>query len=190
MQLLIDLLRALRGLSRLFRFDDGYRNYFDTTIQGTWRSFFAMMLVAPAVALRLPEDLGKIYPNATQLEYFAVTVLIYVIGWFAVPIVALELGRWLKRAEAMPSYITVYNWLQLIHLPFAIAIWAAVENGAAAIGSLVALLSLAVYLTYLFYMSRSFLRLEIHAAAVFVIADVAISLGLELVQYLALANWH
>ena len=47
-----------------------------------------------------------------------VQYLIYVIGWFAVPVVVLEIGRWLKRSEAMPSYITVYNWFQLIHLPF------------------------------------------------------------------------
>jgi hypothetical protein len=50
MQLLIDLVRAVKGLSRLFRFDASYVGYFDKSIQGTWRSFFAMMLVAPILA--------------------------------------------------------------------------------------------------------------------------------------------
>ena len=58
MQLLIDLVRAVKGLNRLFRFDASYAGYFDKSIQGTWRSFFAMMLVAPVVALGVPDDLN------------------------------------------------------------------------------------------------------------------------------------
>jgi len=45
MQLLIDLVRAVKGLSRLFRFDASYADYFDKSIPGTWRSFFVMMLL-------------------------------------------------------------------------------------------------------------------------------------------------
>lgn len=186
MQLLIDLLRALRGLSRLFRFDDGYRSYFDTTIQGTWRSFFAMMLVAPVVALNLPDDLNAEYPDTTQFEFFAVQILTYVIGWVAVPVAAFEIGRWLKRTADMPGYITVYNWFQLIHLPFVIVIWAAAEGGLTGAAGLLSLISLIVYFVYLFFMTRSLLRVEVHMAALFVIADVAISLALELAQNLAL----
>ena len=55
-----------------------------------------------------------------------------------------------------------------------------------AIGGLIALISIAVYFVYLFYISRSFLRLENHTAAVLVIADLAISLALEQGQALAL----
>lgn len=186
MQLLIDLVRAVKGLGRLFRFDASYVGYFDKSIQGTWRSFFAMMLVAPIVTLNMPENLSEAYPNASEFRYLLVRYLIYVIGWFAVPVVALEIGRWIKRSEAMPSFITVYNWFQLIHLPFAIAVWAAFEGGMDAIGGLIALISITVYFVYLFYLSRSFLRLENHGAAVLVIADLAISLALEQGQALAL----
>jgi hypothetical protein len=188
MQILVDLVRALKGLSRLLRFDPGYRDYFDTTVQGTWRSFFAMMLVAPVVALGLPDDLSRIYPNVTQFEFLAVQVLTYVIGWFLVPVIALELGRWLKRGEAMPAYITVYNWFQLIHLPFAIAAWAVSESGSEAFGGLVALLGLATYLTYLYYIAKSFLRLEFHTAAAFVALDIAVSIVLELAEPLVLVH--
>jgi len=186
MQILIDLVRALKGLSRLLRFDPSYRDYFDTTVQGTWRSFFAMMLVAPTVAMTLPDDPSKIYPNATQFELLAVPVLLYVIGWFAIPLVVLELGRWFKRDEVMPSYITVYNWFQLINLPLVAAMWLAI--GSEAIHGLLGLLSLAVYLTYLFYIARSFLRVEIYVAAIFVAADFAISLVLELTETMLLVH--
>jgi hypothetical protein len=47
-------------------------------------------------------------------------------------------------------------------------------------------LTLAVYFIYVFYLSRSFLRLENHAAALFVIADLAVYLVLDLVEHLAL----
>lgn len=186
MQLLIDLLRALQGLGRVFRFDDGYRNFFDTTIQGTWRSFFAMMLVAPIVALNLPDDLNVSYPNTTQFEFFAVQVLTYVIAWVAVPVAAFEIGRWLKRTDDMPAFITVYNWFQLINLPIAISIWAAMEGGLPAAAGLLSLISLIVYFVYLFFIARSLLRVEAYIAALFVIADLAISLALELAQDLAL----
>lgn len=186
MQPLIDFLRALQGLGRLFRFDQGYRNFFDTTIQGTWRSFFAMMLVAPIVALNLPEDISIKYPNATQFEFIAVQILTYVIGWVAVPVAAFEIGRWLKRADDMPAYITVYNWFQLIHLPFAVATWAAMEGDLEVAASLLSLINLIAYFVYLFFLSRSFLRVEAYAAAIFVIADLAISLALGEIQELAL----
>jgi hypothetical protein len=187
MQLLIDLVRAVKGLNRLFRFDASYAGYFDKSIQATWRSFFAMMLVAPVVALSLPDDLSKIYPNTSEFEYLAVEYLLYVISWFASPVAMLEVGRWLKRGKEMPSYITVYNWFQLINLPFTLAIWISVEAGGATLGALLFLMSLAVYFIYLFYISRSFLRLENHAAALFVITDLAIFLVLQLGEYLALS---
>ena len=187
MQLLIDLVRAVKGLNRLFRFDASYAGYFDKSIQGTWRSFFAMMLVAPVVALGVPDDLNLIYPNTSEFEYLAVQYLLYVISWFASPIAMLEVGRWLKRGEEMPSYITVYNWFQLINLPFSLAILISVAAGGAALGGLLFLVSLAVYFIYLFYISRSFLRLENHAAALFVITDLAIFLILQLGEHLALS---
>ena len=118
MQLLIDLVRAVKGLSRLFRFDASYAGYFDKSIQGTWRSFFAMMLLAPIVALGMPDDLNKTYPNASEFEYLAVSTCFMSSAGSPSPVAMLEIGRWLKRSEAMPSYITVYNWFQLIHLPF------------------------------------------------------------------------
>ncbi len=187
MQLLIDLVRAVKGLSRLFRFDAGYVGYFDKSIQGTWRSFFAMMLVAPIVALSLPENLNEIYPNTSAFEYLAVEYLLYVINWCGVPLAMLEVGRWLKRSEEMPSYITVYNWFQLINLPFTLAFWIALEAGGPALGALLFLASLAAYFVYLFYISRSFLRLENHTAALFVITDLAIFLALQLGEHLALS---
>jgi hypothetical protein len=188
MQLLIDLLRALRGLDRLLRFDESYRDFFDKTIQGTWRSFFAMTLVAPAVALELPEDLAKDYPNATWFEFFAVEIGLYVIAWAANPLVAIEIGRRLGRGAAMPAYITIYNWFQLINIPFAAALWAAAQGGAAELGSLFALAYFTTYFVYLFFIARSFLQIEPHLAALFVVADLGIFIILATVRrYMLLA---
>jgi len=188
MQLLIDLLRALKGLSRLFRFDPSYRDYFDTTIQGTWRSFFAMMLVAPTVALTLPEDLSKVYPNATQFEFFVVQVLVYIIGWAGNPVIAFEIGRWLKRAEAMPSYVTVYNWFQLINLPFALLDWGLWAAGSESFGLLLFLVYLTVYFVYLFYLARSFLKVEFYGAAAFVAADLSIFIFVSIAAHTTLSS--
>jgi len=140
------------------------------------------------VAVSLPDDVGATYPNVSEFRVLAISFLTYVIGWFAVPIVFLELGRWLKRYEEMPSYITVYNWFQLIHLPFSISRWAMLAGGFDAIGQTIGLLSIAVYFVYVFYLSRSFLRLENHLAALFVVADLAISIGLIVAGDLALAS--
>lgn len=188
MQLLIDLLRALQGLGRVFRFDDGYRNFFDTSIQGTWRSFFAMMLVAPTIALTLPDDLNKIYPNTTQFEFFAVQILTYVISWIGAPVIAFEIGRWLKRVDAMPSYITVYNWFQLVGLPFALLDWSTVAAGHESLAEIIFLLYFAVYFVFLFYLSRSFLKIEAYGAAAFVAADLSLYILLSVTRKLILAS--
>ena len=48
-----ETLRALYGAYRLARLDAGGMAYFDSSIGGFWRSFFAAVLVVPFYALLL-----------------------------------------------------------------------------------------------------------------------------------------
>jgi len=188
MLLLVDLLQALRGLSRLFRFDAGYRDYFDKTIQGTWRSFFAMMLVAPVVALTLPDDISKIYPNATSFEYLAVVVLIYIISWTLYPQIAHEICRRLGKQEAFPAYLTIYNWFQLIHIPFGILLYGILQVPSNEVLVLFRIVEYVCYFSYLFFLSRKSLQLGALPASAFVVADFLMSEGLVFVSLLILAH--
>jgi len=42
-----EMMYALYGAYRLARFDAGGMRYFDASIDGFWRSFFAAVLIAP-----------------------------------------------------------------------------------------------------------------------------------------------
>jgi hypothetical protein len=186
MQILIDLVRALKGLSRLFRFDPTYRDYFDTSVQAAWRSFFAMMLVALTVVLTLPADISEAYPSATWSEFITVIILIYIISWTLYPLIAFEICRRLSRLDAFPGFVTIYNWFQLIHFPLTVLYWFMLLTPSAEMYYLNMVITYAIYFIYLFFISRSYFRLDLLPASIFVIADYLMGEGLSLVAKLML----
>jgi hypothetical protein len=188
MQILVDLTRALRGLSRLFRFDSTYRDYFGTTVQSAWRSFFAMMLVAITVALTLPADISEAFPEATWSEFLTVIILIYIISWTAYPLIAHEICRRLSLLDAFPGFVTVYNWFQLIHFPLVVLSLIIVHAPSAELEFLNMAITYAIYFGYLFFIARSYFRIALLPAGIFVLADYLLSEALTGVAKLVL--WY
>ncbi|MFQ5959097.1 MAG: hypothetical protein ACE5LF_06995 [Alphaproteobacteria bacterium] len=101
---------ALYGAWRLLRFDTGGMAWFDVSLPGFWRSFFAAVLVAPGfavlIALRLaarsePYDLGWT---------IVVSTVAYGVGWVAFPIVAVFITRLLALTDRYFALIIALNW--------------------------------------------------------------------------------
>jgi len=115
---------ALAGAFRLLRFDwTGFR-YFDTSIQGFWRSFFAAALILPLyiplIVLRM-DDAELANP---ALRILAVEAIAYVIGWVAFPLAMAYLTQAFDRSAQYPGYIVAYNWgaAPQVVLMFAVAL--------------------------------------------------------------------
>ncbi len=104
------VIAALIGAWRLFRFDPSGHAVLDRSIDGFWRSFFCAALVAPfyavLVGLRMdPAELANPLPRVVLVEAIA-----YVIAWVAFPLAMLYLSQWLDRAQHYVGYIVAYNW--------------------------------------------------------------------------------
>ena len=101
---------ALAGAFRLLRFDASGFRFFDVSMDGFWRSFFAAVVILPGyillVALRL-EDAELANP---LFRIAAVEFIGYVIGWAAFPLVMAHLSNAFGGAERYPGYIVAYNW--------------------------------------------------------------------------------
>jgi hypothetical protein len=116
-----EVVASLYGAWRLVCFDRGALGYFDATIEGLWRSFFAAVLLAPfnflAIVLVRPEALPD-----DLLHYGLAYLVVYALSWLAWPLVAVYLARALDRANALPLYLTAHNWLQAPAMVFQLVV--------------------------------------------------------------------
>ena len=123
-----EAVRSLYGAYRLARFDADGLKYFNPTLSGFWRSFFAAVLVAPLfmviAALRYAEITADEAVTTGPVYYLIVEMLTYVIGWLAFPVVMLNLAPMLDRKAHYCRYFTAYNWAAVwqhaVYLPVGI----------------------------------------------------------------------
>lgn len=104
------LAAALVGAFRLLRFDRTGFQFFDPSIEGFRRSFFAAVVIlplyVPLIVLRM-DDAELANP---VLRILAIEVIAYVTGWVAFPLVMAYLAQAFDRWAQYPGYIVAYNW--------------------------------------------------------------------------------
>lgn len=107
---LSDVVAALYGAWRLMRFDKGGMRWFDVSITGFWRSFFAAVPVAPFYAVVIALELAARIEPYNMGWAILVSIIAYVVGWAAFPIVAIFVTRLLGLAPRYVPFIIAYNW--------------------------------------------------------------------------------
>ena len=111
---LYEIRLALAGAMQLARGDAGGLVWFDTSLDGFWRSFRAALVCYPMFLLLLILRLTAGQVAASSVErIFAVETIGYVIGWVAYPLVILPLSRALDREERFLVFLVAYNWSQV-----------------------------------------------------------------------------
>ena len=119
-----DMTNAIYGAYRLARADIKGMSYFDTSLDGFWRSFMSAAMVAPFFLLLqfIRFDQGSI--SASLPRFLLIEIIAYVIGWVLFPLVILYLVEALEREKRFIGFVVAYNWAQaiqnFIYLPFAI----------------------------------------------------------------------
>lgn len=105
---------SLYGAYRLARLDTGGLRYFDDSIDGFWRSFYAAALVLPiyfpVVVLRWAGD----ETPAPVFRFLAIESIAYVIAWVAFPLIMFYVCVPLKRERHFRRYIVAYNWTAVL----------------------------------------------------------------------------
>ena len=174
---------ALYGAYRLARGDKTGLFYFDTSIAGFWRSFFAAVLIATLFLILLiirfsVDDIG-----AGPIRFYTIEAIAYVIGWVLFPLVAYYLVQTLEKEEQYVCFIVAYNWAAVLqngfYLPFAILFQLGMIPGEAA--GILNLILLGLVLAYTWYVTRTALDISGAVAGGIVVLDVGLWVALTVI---------
>ena len=170
--------RSLYGAYRLARFDAGGMAFFDTSVGGFWRSFYAAAFVAPFYAILLALRYGLEIDPPHPMRFFLLYADAYVISWLAFPVVMAGLSRIILRQAHFKRYIVAYNWAAVLqnalYLPFAML--QASESMPREIGNVLGLIVLVVVLVYIWFITRTALAVAAPTAAGVVAVDFFLTL--------------
>ncbi len=107
-----EVVSSLIGAARLLRRDVGGLSNFNMTEEGFWRSFFAMALVLPLVAVAAVTFRENTEVGAAALA--SRTSVNLVLQWAAYTAVMLLFTRSLDLGHNYMRFITVHNWCTVI----------------------------------------------------------------------------
>jgi len=178
MPTLREVFLRLYGAWRLACRDPRAMDWFDRSVAGVWRSFWAGAICYPGfLVLQLMQiDTGPLSAGVL-LRFLVVSSIGYVIGWTAYPLTALPFCRWLVPEERALGFIAAYNWAQVLQtaLVFVIACFGAlhlVPDYAIAYAQTVAYLAI---LVYEWFIARIALDAGGGAATALVLLDVVLT---------------
>ncbi len=168
---------------RLARGDARGLALFNATIEGFWRSFLAMALVAPLFAILLLLRYGHESVSVGPARFFAVQAIGYIVAWFVFPLIMFYVVQAIDRERRFFTYIVAYNWssvLQnLIYLPLAMA----AELGLlpAELSSFLSFIVLTLVFVYIWFVTRTALAVTGLLAAGIVAGDFLLSIVVNIV---------
>lgn len=182
-----EILRAFNGSLQLARGNATGLRAFDTSMEGFWRSFLVVFLVAPLylvaehAELSLTRDFGA-EPVEPDLSFYLARLTTLGLIWIAYPVVMVFLARLLKLGHRYAAYIVVYNWTSLLTILVMMPPVLLYAIGLIP-GALAVLLNLAAtlwVLYYRFYVARTALETTVPTAIGLVLVDVLLSLTIDL----------
>ncbi|MDE0728291.1 MAG: hypothetical protein OSB82_17735 [Alphaproteobacteria bacterium] len=185
----LEVTRSIHGAWRIARMDPDALNYFELSIDGFWRSFVALLVVAPFYIMFLILNHGSqpglelpTGPVVSTEFYVAVKLIAYIIGWLIFPLVMVPISRLLDLSQSYIPYIIVWNWsnvlVMAVILPTLLLFPPADQTGAAA--KMVLMGAQITMLFYGFLVARAGLRCKILTAVGIVVLDLLLSLMLSL----------
>ena len=174
---------SLYGAYRLARFDARGMTYFETSLAGFWRSFFAAVIVAPMFAVVLVMRYAAGEAAVDGVRFASVEAIAYVIAWVAFPLVMVSLARLLDREERYLGYIVAYNWASVLqnglYLPL-VMLGAAGVIPAETAGPLI-LIALSLIFVYGWFIAKVALDVGAWTAVALVALDLMLSVFIDIV---------
>jgi hypothetical protein len=169
-----EVLSALYGAFRLVWFDASGMTYFNLTVEGFWRSFFAAILVAPAYAILVGMQSAEAEDFNLALVFLTESIG-YVLAWCAFPIVALVLTRMLGLDRNYVALIVAHNWSAV---PQTAAFVAVVLLGVIlpqGLGTLLVTLTTGAILVYQWFVIRTALQSSGGIALMLLLVDLVVT---------------
>ncbi len=167
---------SLYGALRLARLDAGGMAFFNRSLEGFWRSFFAAVIVAPGYAVLTIRELDPALAAARPVRVFLVEAIAYIIGWVAFPLVMAYVCDLLEREERYIGFIVAYNWAVVVQMAGFLLV-SGLASAPFLSGLAAHLLVFAAFLAILFYqwfIARTALGIETGRAIMVVGVDLAL----------------
>ncbi len=172
--------RGIYGAWRLMLFDAGGMAYFDTSIDGFWRSFFAAIIVAPAYVVFVAIDLASPETEALDPSWAAIVMgVAYLARVVAFPIAAVFVTRLLGVSARYVPLIVAHNWASVPPLLFMVPAELLAASGSG-IGGTIATFALLFILVYEWFVMRVALGVAAFTAVGIVVLDVLLGLIIQL----------
>jgi hypothetical protein len=168
-----EVLSALYGAYRLAWFNVSGMTYFNLTVDGFWRSFFAAVLVAPAYAVLVGLRVSAAEVNIAFV--FLTEALGYVLAWCAFPAVALVLTRLLGLDRNYVALIVAHNWSAVLQMAAFVAVVLVGGILPAALGTLLVALTTLAILVYQWFVIRTALQTSGGIALMLLLVDLVIT---------------
>ena len=178
-----EILRSLTGAWNLFLDRPDALRYFDISVEGFWRSFAAILLVAPSYVVIAAAERTQILTSAVEQSFdggafFLNKVLSVGMDWIAFPfLLALVVGP-LGLSRTYAAFIVARTWgAVLALLPF-VAIGLLYLGGilSAEAFNVISMVILIVVIRYSYLIARRALGAEIGMAIAIVLSDLSISI--------------
>ncbi len=183
-----EITHSLTGAWQLFIGKPDALRGFDTSTDGFWRSFQAIVLVAPIYALTAFADRTGAFSDSIALgalsegAFWAAKALTIAVDWVALPILLAALAGSIGIKRAYPVFIVVRNWATpVMTLPFAVI--AVLQTGGVLEGEaliIASLAALAFALRFSYVVARKTLNVTIDVAIGIVALDFLLSLAIAL----------
>jgi hypothetical protein len=165
-----EIRRSLLGVYRLARLDSSGLGELDVTVDGFWRSFFAIVLVAPAYALLVMLHF-QAEPGGDLGWVLLIESMTYVLSWAIFPLLALAATSILKLGQHYTTLIVAANWaavLQVLLFLVAVIVAAQLPTG---LGGLIMLVTTIWIIFYQWFLTRAALQTSGGLALALVLLD-------------------
>ena len=194
-----EIARSLTGAWRLFLGRPDGMRFFDTSVDGFWRSFRAIILVAPLYGLTALADRQHLLTDAdpaddlTNTQFWAAKALTLGLDWVTLPIVLGLIAGFIGIRRGYPGYVVARNWATaLMVIPFAaIALLDLLGLASPTVLVLPSLVALIATFRMSFEIARKALGVGFDVAAAFVVFDFLVSLAIVMTanQLFGIDGW-
>ena len=168
---------AVGGALKLARGDASGLGFFDTSIDGFWRSFRAALICYPLFLILLAFRVSAAHWETSGVPRIVIVETIgYVISWVAFPLLVLPLTRWLGREHRFLAFMVAYNWSQIPQTVLFVILGADAAAGlfSANVAQVVDFAAAIAVLVYEWYIARVALMVTAAQAVPVVLLDLVL----------------
>ncbi len=173
--------RALFGAWLLARQEPSAMSFFDLSVEGFWRSFFAAVLAAPLYAVILVHEYSVTGLPASLGWVALVQAVGYVLDWAAFPLAAILLTRAVGLSHRYVPLIVAGNWASVLQVALFAAAVALTFVLPEPLGALLVFTALIAVLVYRWMVTRQALETTGGIALGFVVVDLLLGLMVEII---------